>query len=346
MISRKIFAIFLLLVIFLYGCASSRRRQEANPSEVKMGNIQLILNERTGHFSLYYLVNAQRYDPLFNAREQAASYSSISVDGSVFELGSRQFRPSLRNYNGNPSFVFESPALSVTQIFSPVITASSSVVNGIMITYIIQNTGSQNNFVGLRLLLDTNLGDGRRGIQFITDEREITAETHIESANGERFWLNRGANLSLMGSIINPLDENVKPPDIVYFANWRRLHNTPWRLNTAEGRSFFRDTAVCYIYEPVILESGSSITYTIFLTAEDSLWYLAAPKTPDGISRHEPMEHPAVIEEQMPVSSEGDANMVILLTLQELLQQFISGEIDLGEQDLIEIEAAINRLMN
>ena len=41
-----------------------------------------------------------------------------------------------------------------------------------------------------------------------------------------------------------------------------------------------------------------------------------------------------------------ETNTHILLRLQELLHQFLNGEIDLSEQDLIEIEAAVERHRN
>jgi len=328
------------------------------------GFFRLILNERTGSFSIYYLFDpgASRYEPLFNTAIPAASFLSISVDGRIHRLGeSLAFRTSYERVNGNPALVFESSSLRVSEVFSPVKTASSPVANGVSITITVENKGAQRSAVGVRLLIDTHLGEGRGKVPFITSSQVINNETLIEGRSGEKFWVSRGDNAALMGSILSPLN-NTRPPDFVHMANWKRLNDVPWRLRYFEGRSFnnipysIGDSAVCYYYEPANLDSGNSFSYTIYLTTEDTAWYNSAlvpepvreAQTMPGVIEAPTMNFTAMEEAAavQAAQTNEDADTLMLIKLQELLRQFLAGELYLNEQDLAEIERTITRLRN
>jgi len=335
--------------------------------EIKDGYLRLILNERNGNFSLSFLFdpNGMRYESLFNSSIPSASFMEVNVDGRIYRLGeSRTFRTSYERLDGNPALVFESPFLRVSEIFSPVKTANSPVVNGVKITITVENLNVQRSSVGLRLLIDTHLGEGLGKIPFITNSRLITNETLIEGTSGEKFWISRGDRVTLMGSILSPLN-NSRPPDFVHIANWKRLNDVPWRLRYYEGRSFnyipysIGDSAVCYYYEPVNVDGRGSFTYTIFLTTEDIAWYnTAVVPEPEPVIETQ-TELPTVIEapsidftalEEAAAADAAryydDADILYLMSLQAILDQFLAGEIILNEQDLAEIERSINRLKN
>ncbi|MCL2808725.1 MAG: hypothetical protein FWD24_01525 [Treponema sp.] len=262
MIWRKVFLLFFVL-FFISGIIFA--------ADIRVGNIRLVLNERTGNYLLYYLTNG-RYEALFN-REQTTSFTSIYVDGNIFRLGNRPFRTRFENQSGNPSVIFEVSNLRVTKVFTFIKTVSSHAVNGVMITYNIQNISNSNIFMGLRVLIDTELGEGRGLTPFFTNNREITNETLIGITANDMYWISRGRRASLMGSIINPIDNTAKKPDFIHFANWKRLFDAPWMLNYLEGHTFNNDSAVCYFFEPTILETGRTISYSIILSAEDTSWY-------------------------------------------------------------------------
>jgi len=350
-----------LLVFFIAALSLSA-------SETSDGFLRLILNERTGNFSVYFLFDpgASRYEALFNTSVPSSSFLSVNVDGRIYRLGeSRTFRTSYERVDGNPALVFESQFLKVSEIFSPVKTSNSPVVNGVRITINVENKGSQRSSVGLRLLIDTHLGEGRGKVPFITNSQVITNETLIEGTSGERFWVSRGERVTLMGSILSPLN-NSKPPDFVHIANWKRLNDVPWRLRYYEGRSFnnipysIGDSAVCYYYEPAAIDVGRSLTYTVFLTTEDISWYNSAilPEPVIETQRGAQTETPRVTEAAPTINFAAletsaaaeaaeygeNADTLLLLKLQAILDQFLAGEIYLNEHDLTEIERSINRL--
>jgi len=380
-----------VIVIFIFslftGCVTTDEVSDNSiPQDISAdfpasdGFIRLILDETTGSFSIYYMTDpvAMSYEPLFSARDPSTSYLSVSVDGNIHRLGrSNAFDTKIETINEFPALVFESSSLLITQSFAPVKTTSSQFANGVVITITIQNTGRTNSVVGLRMLLDTELSENRSEISFITSERLVINELTIEGSSGDNFWITRGENVSLMGSITVPAVYNSRIPDYIHFANWKRFNDVPWRLPYYEGRSFnffpysMNDSAVCYFYEPALLTSGNSFTYIIFLTTEDIGFYnrnrTALLETPSVITiaeTNEPVQNnPAVPITNIPVQTinlrvleenalaeasrtNEDPDMVTLMMLQDILNRFINDEIFLNEQDLGEIERSINRLRN
>jgi len=308
-------------------------------AEYNEGNVRLIINEKTGGYSLYYLSDPDtaRYEPLFYSGDPMSSFLEVNANGKVYRPAkSSQFRTRFEEVNENPSIAFESEFLKVRLIFTFVQTPSSDKVNGINVAIIVQNQQIRAMSVGLRVLIDTYLGEGFRKTPFITNKQSISKETKIEDLLGEMYWISRGSKVSLMGSIADPVNNYARLPDVVYMANWKRLNKAKWDMDYTEGRSlsyfpyFFSDSAVCYYYDAAFLEGGETAEYSIFLTAEDIPWYT-------GIyPESESVEEEAVKYE--------DANLLMLYRLQEVLNQFIDGEIYLDEEDLTEIEDTVEWL--
>ena len=378
-----------------------------NITESKDGLLRLILNEKTGSFSIFYITDPQTraYIPLFSTKNPRTSYLSLSVNKKIHRLGkSKKFSTRVGKHNGNPAFIFESEALKVTQSFTPVKTTDANSANGIMITVTIENKGGNEELmsVGLRMLIDTELGEEKGFNHFVTDNRIITNEMQIRGASGEKYWVSRGNFVSLMGSIVNPENPNATPPDYVHFANWKRLNETPWTLRYFEGRSFsnlpfsLNDSAVCYYYEPVSIENGNSVVYSIYLTTEDASWYYPADiaqtnstnssfqnntysqSVPQQVTYtnasavqvspsvsiaretslqnfdHNPVDmyHASQILNQSAAVENNasyslmDSDRAALERMQELLNQFVEGKINLSDHELSEIERVINSYRN
>jgi len=294
------------------------------------GNIRLSLNEKKGSISLYYMTDSasKKYEPLFYSKEPKSSYFSVNLDGKVYRLDqSGYFRTRTDSIDGNPVIVYESQAVIIRVIFTPVKTVNSSEINGVNITVVMQNKGNSSISAGLRFLMDTHLGEGPKSIPISTNNQLIDKETIVEGSSGETYWVSKDDNLSLMGSIVNPFDKSAIVPDYIHIANWRRLNNSSWKLKFSQGRSFtifpysIRDSAVCYYYEPALLGAGKSFTYSISLTTAD-----AAMFDPNNIQS---------------LTTYDDSTLQMLYRLKRTLEQFIAGDIILYENDLDEIEDSI-----
>jgi len=385
-IVRK-FAIFLLVIFFL--CLN-----KVSADNGYDGFIRLILDQRKGSYSLYYLADTRgrNYEPLFYANDPTTSYISVMVDDVVYKPSqSRLFRTRMETQHDQPSLVFESGFVLIRQIFTPVKTANSDNINGVQITVMIQNKRDRVSFIGFRMLLDTTLGEQRGRVPFITNSELIRREKIIQGNSGELYWISRGNNVALMGSIVNPIDPNGRKPDYLHFANWRRLYDAKWDLNYRENRSFnylpysVGDSAVAYYYQPTSIGAGETISFSIFLTTDDPDWYSMAtqpapvapspvmpvpvvppPSEPEPEPEPEPEYEPepepepisiiTIIEPELFNEPEVEEwpeiipemgqfhDIEELYELQEILNSFLRGEIELEEQDLYEIERSINRL--
>jgi hypothetical protein len=402
MFSRKVITFALIIFILTFGSCKTLNQEEGdgqdkNGATSKVSNdgyLRLILNERTGSFLLYYLADSKtsHYEPLFNANEPLASFLSINIDGKVYRLSNnRQFRAKIDRVNGDPAIVFESQFTRVTQIFTPVKTSSSDAINGVMISIKVHNISPVKSAIGVRMLLDTHLGEGRRRVPFLTNTHVVTSETYIEGNSKEVFWISRGSKISLMGSIVNPVDGLGKGPELVHIANWKRLNDAQWKLTYSQGRSFNNlpysvgDSAVCYYFGPEILDRDKILTFSVFLSTEDLSWYklayvpahitdankagstkTAAKPTdsatqssadqssdpvivvvsPESVYKVDSVINIPALEAQAHYeasASNESVDTLTLIKLQEVLNLFINGQIYLSEQDLTEIEKAIER---
>jgi len=359
-----------LLVIFfsgLTGCNSFKNSQTIDNNsdmhpEIADGFVRLVLFEDTGSFSLSYVPNASPavYKPLFVSSSPKSSYLTLSVDGKIYRLGSsKAFSSKIERYEGDPALVFKSKTLTVTQVFSPVKTPNSPNANGVKISITVENDGISESLIGLRFLLDTELGEKKGNNPFVSNSYNITSELLLDKNAEEKYWISQNNLVSLMGSIMSPVNTDAITPDYVHFANWKRLNEAPWKLRPFEGRSFsfppysVNDSAVCYFYEPESLSTGNSRTYTIFLTTEDTAWYfdkefeqaklyiVSNPFTKtvrisilDDLTLREASRNGLITEQ------------VTMLKLREIFNRFIDQEINLEKQDLDEIERYIKNYRN
>jgi len=351
-------------------------------NETKDGFIRMLINEKTGRFSLSFLTDPEKstYSQLIY-RSGETSFFDINVDGIPYRLGeTRVFSTRVDRENNEPVVIYDSKLLTVKTSFSPVKTLSSPNANGIRITIQIFNNSEEEHEVGLRMVIDTTLGEGRKNIPFVTENFNIKKEKIIESSSEEKFWISRGKDISLMGSIADPTNDNAVRPDYLHFANWKKLSDVPWKASYHEGRSFnklpysINDSAVSYYWNPVALEMGMVITYAVYLTTEDAAWYqtpisYAAPARPAPLKPAPVIEEltpvPAAVvaaaEEEQLVAAENniaviekeaqeaakktgeDYDVTVLRMMQNVLNRFIAGEISLNEMDLLQIDLAIEK---
>lgn len=339
------------------------------------GRIKFIINEKTGRFSLFYMtdLHEEKFEPLFNHSNPKATFFSVSVNGKVLQLdNSFKFKISLDKDAMEPTVVYDSPSLQINQTFSFLRTVRAPAPNGVEISFNITNKSEELIKLGLRMLLDTHLGEEKKLIPFVIDNQDIFKETVINDAAGIPFWVSHGKNLSLMGSVEIPDANMGKNPNLLHFANWRKLNNALWKatFNKRKGFNLFPysmgDSAVSYYFEGDILESGESVTYTILLAAADEMGfrrgqnesYLSqAEQQAEQAEQSAQQEADAIAYAPLPAAEapaantenkEGDGldqtkadDMLALKQMLETLDKFINGEISLNEKDLANIEQSI-----
>ena len=322
MINGKKFLIFSVLVLVT-------ALLDLNAAEYNEGRIRLVIHESSGRFSLFLLDPEQeKYEPFFTHQDPRTSFLAVYYNDRIFRLGeSLRFRTVYDTQDGNPAIIFDSPFLQVRKEFLFIKTSDSPEYNGIKITIKIENKSSAQASVGLRMLIDTSLGEGRGNIPFFAGERAITSETIIKGNSEERFWFSRSDKLSLMGSIRDP--DNGRNPDFLHFANWKKLNDAPWKAAYNEGRNFhippysIGDSAVCYYYEPDILKPGENFTCSVFLAEENRTGFGALKK---------------VDTERNVININREADIQRLYALMDLLDSYIGGKIKMSEEELDYLE--------
>ncbi|GMO40121.1 MAG: hypothetical protein Ta2F_16210 [Termitinemataceae bacterium] len=247
---------------------------------------RLSIDEKVGRFLFYYLADVDKknsWEPLFWAKDKRTSFLSVSVNDKEYKLGeTTAFKVRVRGTDKKPVLAYESPFLSITEEFSFIRTASSGVSNGIRIDLQVENWGEEKVTVGLRLLIDSYLGE-KNIPHFRTDLRAVGSETVINRTTKDQYWLSRNGQLGLMGSVFV---DGVDGPDFVHFGNWKRLANARFESDYVSTRSFSdmpfssKDSAVCYYLEPQSMERWQKRSMTILLAAEDQYGFSVVKSRP------------------------------------------------------------------
>jgi hypothetical protein len=309
------------------------------------GRIRLVINETTGRFSLYFMTDIarERYVPFFMDRDPRTSFLSVMANNRSYRMGeSTSFKTILGGTPSNPSLIFESSSLTVTEEFFFIRTGSSPLTNGVRIIITITNKGEKSVDAGVRFLIDTNLGEDGTP-HFITNQRQINAEALIEKNSGDTYWISRNGQLSLMGSVEG---QNITRPDTIHFANWKRLNDTPWKTSFVNGRNFnllpysIGDSAVCYYYEPSVIARGESRVISILLSSEDENGFALSSNLPDDLSRL--IQDSGKLEGDLSESMRTD-----LITLRDLVAKLdrhaSTGEY-ISDEELSAIELLISKI--
>jgi hypothetical protein len=325
------------------------------------GRVRLTLHEAAGRFSLSYMTDMTReaYEPFFVSQDPRTSFFSVMVNDKIYRLGETSaFRIRAEENAVNPALVFESSFLLVREEFAFIKTTGASLANGLKITITLENRSPQQVDAGLRFLVDTSLGEGIHGSPaFITDKRPIPSEIIIEKKDADQWWVSRNERLALMGSISAGVEQG---PDLVHFANWKRLNDVPWKTTYSPGRNFnflpysIGDSAVCYYFDPRPLSRGETVSYTILLALEDKEGFAAYfAGGQDDMSRFlsETVPLPSVFPPIDPPSLDApvdthnrESDLILLRDLIRRVDLYLAGEISITEEELAAMELVINRL--
>lgn len=247
------------LVALLLGAALLR----AWSLEVSQDRLKLVLHQGIGRFSLYLDGAA-----LFVDQDPRTSGIALLLNNRVYKLGDNtEFRESAESLPGGARFSWTSRLVTVTESFA--FQGPAAVSLSVTIT---NHTEGELN-AGLRLLLDTYLGE--TGFpHFRTDrDREINGELSFGRDNMPAYWLSRSSRSpEAPGLQVFLRGGGVTTPERVVLANWKRLNESPWQYETSPARNFsdlpysINDSAVCHYYEPILLPAGASRTFDMLLS--------------------------------------------------------------------------------
>ncbi|GHT56453.1 hypothetical protein FACS1894109_05420 [Spirochaetia bacterium] len=345
-ICQKRFLLFLLLSVAL----SALPLWGMNYDD---GRMRLILNDDTGRFSLYYMTDVanSRYEALFADQDPRTSLLAVNQNDKTFRLGeTNTFNVRIGGGPTNPALIFESSTLVITEEFSFIKTANAPAANGVKITLKVENKGARTD-VGLRLLLDTSLGEGGVEAPFMTNLNPVVTESIFDSSSGAQWWLSRNDHLSLMGSISS--GDGTKQ-DLVHIANWKRLNDAPWTIEYVQGRNFnnlpqsIGDSAVAYYFDPRRMEKGAVLSFSLFLAADNG----SSNSLAQGFTGYTDSSHNAPAVPRSSTASVGAAQDPAAMQkdldgLRDMIiriDAYINSGLPISDQELLALEREIAQL--
>jgi hypothetical protein len=155
----------------------------------------------------------------------------------------------------------------VEQILSIVKSSTTGLADSVQIQYRVINEGQQEEKVGLRIMLDTMLGEND-GAPFRLGEDTISTDKLYYDKQLDDFWQAfdsvSNPQVTSQGSFIGP---DVSTPDRVYFSDWGSLADGVWDFDFNPGQDFMRkgeyeiDSAMAMYWVPEIIEAGETKTY-------------------------------------------------------------------------------------
>jgi hypothetical protein len=219
---------------------------------------------------------------IYGSSEPWTSFTTVSIDGKAWVFGG----PTQKRAGKSAAYgtVTQPPTASggdtivcasrlgpveVTQELSFARSITTRMLDTARINYVVTNKDSAVHAVGLRVTLDTMLGDND-GAPLRIGDRAVTAATSLSGAALPDYWQAfdslSSPTVTAQGTLRAP---NVRPPDRMIAVDWGTAADHPWDFDLP-NRDFTRageaelDSAALLIWDPQPLGAGESRTYTTF----------------------------------------------------------------------------------
>jgi hypothetical protein len=323
--------------------------------ELDSGKVRLILHEGIGRFSLYTRRStaAAELIPLFVDQDPRTSGISLVVDNRIYKLGSStEFVESTEHSTGpaTAKFRWTSRSLEVVQEFTPVSSFLQADPEGMRMSIRISNRSRNRLSVGLRLCLDTYLGEGNLS-HFSSDRhQEIRSELTVDGAEMIRYWVSPSSDSpQSVGLLCMTSGYDITPPDKIVFANWKRLSEASWDYETSSNRNFnlmpysINDSAVCMYYEPVDIQPLGSREIVLVLANVTLSDYRGGEQIAGAEVAAAPADVPAEVPEEIPATEQLPEDNLPPESLQALLERSLS-EVGSMEQGLDQLNSLIEKI--
>jgi hypothetical protein len=248
--------------------------------EITRGKVKLEVSENNGRFSLYSTADVSNplFVPLFYAVDPTTTKVYVKLGDKTIVLGdTTDFNHTITKNSDGIQILWTSPLLKILETWTFVTSANSPVADGVRWDFRLE-TGSLQEKVGLKILLDTYLGE--KSTPFLAPgNKAIDAET---------VWTTPPDDL-VSPSSTNPqigllvmLGSPATPPDLTVVANWKRLNESPWTFDAQPGRDFsllpysYNDSALELWYNPQVLAANQTREISLFLGAATAQTFVNA----------------------------------------------------------------------
>jgi hypothetical protein len=257
--------------------------------EVKEGLVKLVASESTGRVSIYKLIDVARgkYEPLVFDQDPRTSVVTLSADGRQIKLGdSSEYRFQVSRTDGGIRIEFRSASCVVRESYDFAKSANQALADGVRVSFELENVSERESMLGLRVLIDTWLGE-KSGTHFRTAKLpRIGAETTLSPSGDEKWVASPGERANFM---VQFAGDGIEGPGKVLLSNWKRLADSPWGYDANPQRNFtlvpysINDSAIALYWEPSAVSRGGTRRISFFMGSLNEEGYRA----PDGKTKTE-----------------------------------------------------------
>jgi hypothetical protein len=212
------------------------------------------------------------------------SFSTFRIDGSDWVFGGKTTRRAGRTArygvqlaapaaDAQGSKIVTKYALGdivVTQELSFAKSPTTRYLDTARIHYIVENTGIVTRQVGLRVLIDTMLGQND-GAPLRAGDMAVTSDLQLEGGAIPDYWQAfdslSSPTVTSQGTLTGG---ELTDPDTLAFSNWGTFADHPWDATIVPGREFVReresdlDSAVALYWQPSALVPGEVRHYVTY----------------------------------------------------------------------------------
>jgi len=212
------------------------------------------------------------------------SFTTIRLDGKNYIFGGRTRKrsggtgeygkilqgPAWNKETESITMTCQYGAVEVTQEISIVESTTTGYPDTTKIKYSIVNRDQQAHEVGLRVVIDTMLGEND-GAPFRIGETAVQTDAVFDKERLPEFW-------QAFDTLTDPKviaqgtlkGREATPPDLLYFTNWGSVADNHWEPPLVPNRDFTRagefelDSAAVYLWQPVTVPAAGSATYVLY----------------------------------------------------------------------------------
>lgn len=145
------------------------------------------------------------------------------------------------------------------------------------VKYIIKNEGTASANAGVRIMMDTQLGENDAAPFRVPGVGSVTFEREYTGSSIPPYW-------QAFDSLTSPqvisqgtlLRSSLNKPDKVQFTNWRRVYDNAWDY-TANPSYSIGDSAVSVLWEPKAIAAGQELIFTTYYGISELVQDLRPP---------------------------------------------------------------------
>ncbi|HTH13148.1 MAG TPA: hypothetical protein VMB23_02050 [Spirochaetia bacterium] len=312
--------------------------------EVQRGKLKLVINDRTGRYTVWGAEDQVKpvWTPLFLAEDPTTSKWKLQVADKTLVLGDDpSFTTATEATQTGAKVTWTSKTLVVTLTFDFLLSASSAVADGLKLDLVAVNVADSTVRLGVRWLLDTNLGEKKDHFKLSTGD-VVNSETKLEG-NFPDFWASNSPTDDQLGLLVMAGKVSTVPLRIV-FSNWKRLDDAPWDPIFKQGRDFnllpysFNDSAVAQLYETQDLAAGASREIVVALGLKS-----AGTLVGSRVGSANPLDD-LLKKNQNPALGAVDQDLASLDTLMAQLDAKLADPARVTPEDLKLVQAVLDQI--